>query len=195
MARFCKPCRPLKRGTHISTRETLGYFSIASSKNLAVLHHGSCMLLWSIYSFQIMNSLKWHLNCIQEQLHLTLVQLAFWRGISWTVLHWPLKVKPILLGITFDRKGREIGSMSMKKNLLAELQPSGFFCKIQYPKASRVFPTWLPSNRHQCTNGNKCHQEPKRIFQEWAKRTSILHSLVTATWKYFNCYLSVLLDN
>lgn len=120
------------------------FYSYAKKK-LAwpAVQHCSCMPLWSISPCQVMNSLNWHLNCIQEQLLLTLVQTGFWRVICWTVLHWPpIKVKPILFSTTFDRKcpqePKRILQGWEKENWHAAL-PSYCYLQLLYLSLSILF--------------------------------------------------------
>lgn len=105
----------LQAQAHLSIRDMLKYFSTTTPEKLSwplAQYCRSSMAHWSISSCQAMNSLNWHLTCIQEQFLLSLIQIGFWRGVCWRGLHWPpIKVKPILLDTTFHRKERKSTSL------------------------------------------------------------------------------------
>ena len=169
----------LQTQAHLSMRDILKYFFIATCKKMtwpAVWHWRSCVWLWSISPCPITNSLIRHLNCIQEQILLTLVQTGFWREICSTGMRWPsIKIKPIPFGTTFGKKERNRVQTCARGAVgwNASKRFQGTSCKMQYPRASTLWPclglAWLPPNMHWGSNGNKCSQEPKRVLKAWEK--------------------------
>lgn len=123
-------CQMLQAQTHLIIRDMLKYFPVITPKILSrppVQHCRRSMTLWSISPCQALNSLNWHLNCIQEQFLLSLIQAGFWRSV-FTV------ERPVLTAYKsqnhsawyhFSQK-REKKHKPVEEEMLAEMQPRDF---------------------------------------------------------------------